>query len=178
MVYVTHDQIEAMTLATRIVVMKGGVIQQIGTPADIYTRPANTFVADFMGSPAMNLIPARVRANGSRQVIEIDRAGEAPLTLHQSRPLGLPEQIILGLRPEDIAEAGTRTGPHVHGGACKVDVVEPAGADTYVVTRLGGAAVTARLGAETAARPGADLDFAFDLGKASFFHPESGIRIA
>ena len=177
MVYVTHDQIEAMTLATRIVVMKGGVIQQIGTPADIYTRPANTFVADFMGSPAMNLIPARVRANGSGQVIEIERAGEAPLQLHQTRALSLPERIILGLRPEDIAEAGTRHGPHVQGGACRVDVVEPAGADTYVVTKLGGAGVTARLGAETAARAGAELDFAFDLGKASFFHPDSGARI-
>jgi multiple sugar transport system ATP-binding protein len=177
MVYVTHDQIEAMTLATRIVVMKGGVIQQIGSPADIYTRPANTFVADFMGSPAMNLIPARVHGSGSAQVIEIERAGEAPLHLHQTRPVTLPERIILGLRPEDISEAGTRSGPHVQGGACRVDVVEPAGADTYVVTRLGGAGVTARLGAETAARPGAALDFAFDLGKASFFHPESGVRL-
>ncbi|NBR39539.1 MAG: ATP-binding cassette domain-containing protein, partial [Alphaproteobacteria bacterium] len=64
MVYVTHDQIEAMTLATKIVVMKGGVIQQIGTPAEIYSHPANLFVADFMGSPAMNLIPAKVRKNG------------------------------------------------------------------------------------------------------------------
>jgi multiple sugar transport system ATP-binding protein len=64
MVYVTHDQIEAMTLATKIVVMKGGIIQQIGTPAEIYNKPANLFVADFMGSPAMNLIPAKVLRNG------------------------------------------------------------------------------------------------------------------
>jgi multiple sugar transport system ATP-binding protein len=177
MVYVTHDQIEAMTLATRIVVMKGGVIQQIGTPADIYSRPTNTFVADFMGSPAMNLIPARVHAAPGGQVIEITRAGEAPLTLRHTRDLALPEQIILGLRPEDIGEIGQRTGPHVQPGAARVEVVEPAGADTYVVTHLGGVGVTARLGAESAARPGAALDFAFDLGKASFFHPQNGARI-
>jgi len=178
MVYVTHDQIEAMTLATRIVVMKGGVIQQIGTPSDIYARPANTFVADFMGSPAMNLIPARVRAaGGGGQVIEIARAGGPPLELRQTRALDLPERIILGLRPEDIGEAGQRLGPHVQPGSCHVDVVEPAGADTYVVTRLGETGVTARLGAETAARPGTVLDLAFDLGKASFFNPDSGRRI-
>ena len=67
MVYVTHDQIEAMTLATKIVVMKSGIIQQIGTPAEIYSNPANLFVADFMGSPAMNLIPARVEKSEKGQ---------------------------------------------------------------------------------------------------------------
>ncbi|SHJ63342.1 carbohydrate ABC transporter ATP-binding protein, CUT1 family [Ruegeria lacuscaerulensis ITI-1157] len=74
-VYVTHDQIEAMTLATKIVVLKGGVVQQIGTPAEIYNRPANLFVADFMGSPAMNLIPARVQRNGTGTQVSIARAG-------------------------------------------------------------------------------------------------------
>ena len=82
-----------------------------------------------------------------------------------------------GLRPEDIGEPGQRHGALVQTGACRVDVVEPAGADTYVVTRLGGAGVTARLSAETGARPGAALTFAFDLGKASYFNPESGARI-
>lgn len=177
MVYVTHDQIEAMTLATKIVVMKGGVIQQIGTPADIYARPANTFVADFMGSPAMNLIPARTRRASGGAVIVITRADGAPLELHDARAADLPGDIILGLRPEDIGEAGQRNGPLVQTGQCQVDVVEPAGADTYVLTRLGGKGVTARLGAETAARAGATLDLAFDLGKASYFNPESGLRI-
>ena len=65
MVYVTHDQIEAMTLATKIVVMKGGVVQQIGTPEEIYARPANLFVADFMGSPSMNLVPTKAKKNGT-----------------------------------------------------------------------------------------------------------------
>ncbi len=172
MVYVTHDQIEAMTLATKIVVMKGGIIQQIGTPAEIYTRPANVFVADFMGSPAMNLIPARAKAGR----IEIDRAGEPPLVLHDPRAT-VSGDILLGLRPEDITEAGTRTGDHVQTAEARVDVVEPAGADTYVVAQLGGKAVTARLAADTRARPGQPLSFGFDLAKVSYFRPDTGERL-
>ncbi|NIZ10003.1 ABC transporter ATP-binding protein [Pseudooceanicola sp. HF7] len=176
-VYVTHDQIEAMTLATKIVVMKGGVIQQIGTPAEIYNTPANLFVADFMGSPAMNLIPARVHRDGHGHRIEITRARSEPLVLADNRPLDLPQDVIIGLRPEDIAEAGYRSGEAVQQAPCMVDMVEPAGADTYVVSELGGKPVTARLHAETSAMAGQELDLAFDLGKASYFAPETGERL-
>ncbi|NBB96812.1 MAG: sn-glycerol-3-phosphate ABC transporter ATP-binding protein UgpC [Alphaproteobacteria bacterium] len=178
MVYVTHDQIEAMTLATKIVVMKGGIIQQIGTPHEIYTRPANTFVADFMGSPAMNLIPARATPNGQGSVIEIAREGADPLRLHEPRHAGLTGDILLGLRPEDMHEASARAGETLQGGAVRVDVVEPAGADTYVVARLGGKEVTSRLSADTVARAGENLDVGFDLSKASYFAPETGERLA
>lgn len=177
MVYVTHDQIEAMTLATKIVVMKGGVIQQIGTPAEIYNRPQNLFVADFMGSPAMNLIPATAKKNGSATQIEITREGGEPLVLSDKNCPELPEQVILGLRPEDIAEAGYRTGEQVQNVNCLVDIVEPAGADTFVVSQLGGKEVTARLHAETKAMPGQPLEFAFDLSKVSYFEPETGRRV-
>ena len=177
MVYVTHDQIEAMTLATKIVVLKGGVVQQIGSPSEIYNRPANLFVADFMGSPAMNLIPARARRNGSGTRIEIDREGGAPVVLHDTHAGDLPEDIILGLRPEDIAEAGFRAGEDVQEAECLIDMVEPAGADTYVVSRLGGTSMTARLHAETSAHPGESMTLAFDLGKVSYFSPESGQRL-
>ncbi|SFJ09119.1 ABC transporter ATP-binding protein [Albimonas pacifica] len=173
MVYVTHDQIEAMTLATKIVVMKGGVIQQIGAPSEIYNRPANMFVADFMGSPAMNLIPATVE-NGQ---VAIAREGDEPILIDLPGGASLPRDVVLGLRPEDIVEPGARSGAHVVPARCKVEVVEPAGADTYVVSRLGGAAVTARLSAETQARAGQPLDVAFDLGKASFFEPQTGARL-
>jgi len=172
MVYVTHDQIEAMTLATKIVVMKGGVIQQVGTPAEIYTRPANTFVADFMGSPAMNLIPAH--AQGNR--IEISRPGAAPLVLADPR-VQLSGDVLLGLRPEDITEDGARQGEFVQPGEIRVDVVEPAGADTFVVTTLGGKAVTARLGADTRARAGHPLAIGLDLAKVSYFRPDTGERL-
>ncbi|PIE11876.1 MAG: ABC transporter ATP-binding protein [Rhodobacterales bacterium] len=177
MVYVTHDQIEAMTLATKIVVMKGGVVQQIGTPAEIYNKPANLFVADFMGSPAMNLIPARAQTDGATTRIEIDRDGAAPMVLTDTHRANLPADVIVGLRPEDIAEAGFRAGEDVQEAGVKVDMVEPAGADTYVVSNLGGKAVTARLHAETQARPGEMLDLAFDLSKVSYFDPESGVRV-
>ncbi len=177
MVYVTHDQIEAMTLATKIVVMKGGVIQQIGTPAEIYNRPQNLFVADFMGSPAMNLIPAKATKNGAGTKIEIARENGIPLILTDTTGPDLPEDIILGLRPEDIAEAGYRSGEHVQTADCLVDIVEPAGADTFVVSQLGGKEVTARLHAETNAMPGQALEFAFDLGKVSYFEPSTGQRV-
>ena len=177
MVYVTHDQIEAMTLATKIVVLKGGVVQQIGTPAEIYNTPANLFVADFMGSPAMNLIPVKARKNGSGTKIEIARQGAEPLVLHDTRVADLPEDVILGLRPEDIAEAGYRAGDNVQIADCLIDMVEPAGADTYVVSHLGGKQVTARLHAETDAAPGQMLGLAFDLGKVSYFAPQTGERL-
>ncbi len=177
MVYVTHDQIEAMTLATKIVVLKGGVVQQIGTPAEIYNRPANLFVADFMGSPAMNLIPAKATKNGAGTQIEIARAGAAPLMLTDTHAENLPQDVILGLRPEDIAEAGFRAGEDVQVAECHIDMVEPAGADTFVVSELGGKQVTARLHAETGAQPGQPLPLAFDLSKVSYFAPGSGERL-
>ncbi|NSX54968.1 ABC transporter ATP-binding protein [Parasulfitobacter algicola] len=176
-VYVTHDQIEAMTLATKIVVMKGGVIQQIGTPSEIYNKPANLFVADFMGSPAMNLIPARVHKDASGSRIEIEREDGQSLVLNDAHHTNLPEDVIIGLRPEDIAEAGYRQGDDVQSAVCLVDVVEPAGADTYVVSKLGGKEVTARLHAETNATPGGNLTFAFDLAKVSYFAPKTGERL-
>ncbi|WP_424831870.1 ABC transporter ATP-binding protein [Ruegeria sp.] len=176
-VYVTHDQIEAMTLATKIVVLKGGIVQQIGTPAEIYNNPANLFVADFMGSPAMNLIPAQAVKNGVRTQIAITRENGETLVLNDARDLSLPKDVILGLRPEDIAEAGFRAGAGVQEAECLVDMVEPAGADTYVVSELGGKQVTARLHAETSAQAGKMLTLAFDMSKVSYFAKETGERL-
>ena len=177
MVYVTHDQIEAMTLATKIVVMKGGVIQQIGTPAEIYNHPANLFVADFMGSPAMNLIPAKTKANGKGVAIEIARETGGPISLIDTKNKDLPENVILGVRPEDIADASLRGGEGRQEADCMIDIVEPAGADTFAVMQLGGKHVTARLHAETGAVAGENLNLAFDLGKVSYFAPDTGERL-
>ncbi|EEE38994.1 sn-glycerol-3-phosphate import ATP-binding protein UgpC [Rhodobacteraceae bacterium KLH11] len=176
-VYVTHDQIEAMTLATKIVVLKGGIVQQIGSPAEIYNNPANLFVADFMGSPAMNLIPARASSNGAGTQISIARESGDPVVLTDARAPQLPQDVILGLRPEDIAEAGFRAGADVQEASCLVDMVEPAGADTYVVSELGGKQVTARLHAETSAQAGHMLNLAFDMSKVSYFAKETGERL-
>ena len=181
-VYVTHDQIEAMTLATKIVVMKGGVIQQIGTPSEIYNRPANMFVADFMGSPAMNLIPAKLRRNGTGAEIVIARPGSEPLVLkHAARFDSLAsaseKDIVLGLRPEDIS-AASKAPAGAQEARCHVEIVEPAGADTFVMIRLGGKEVTARLHADADVAPGSEAALAFDLDKASLFMPDTGIRAA
>ena len=177
MVYVTHDQIEAMTLATKIVVMKGGVVQQIGTPAEIYTKPANLFVADFMGSPAMNLIPSAVTKNGSGYELVIERAGEAPLILHDKTAKNLPDNVIIGIRPEDIGDASLRKSDGLEMSDCLVDVVEPAGADTYVLLTLGGIEVTARVPGDTKAVSGETMTFTFNMDKISYFDPQTGLRL-
>ncbi len=181
-VYVTHDQIEAMTLATKIAVMKGGEIQQIGTPEEIYTRPANMFVADFMGSPSMNLIPAKVQNIREGARIEIDTGDQRPLILVDPRRIGkLGEggeaSVVVGLRPEDITNPENREGEAIQVASCLVDVVEPAGSDTYLVTRLGGRNVTARMRADTRVGAGDMADLAFDLAKASYFLPDTGERL-
>ncbi|MEP2682087.1 MAG: sn-glycerol-3-phosphate ABC transporter ATP-binding protein UgpC [Sulfitobacter sp.] len=177
MVYVTHDQIEAMTLATKIVVMKSGIIQQIGTPAEIYNHPANLFVADFMGSPAMNLIPAKAKSDSAGTRIEIARKSGGPMVLTDRKNLSLPEDVIIGVRPENIADAKAQPGSDSQEADCVIDIVEPAGADTYAVMELGGKHVTARLHAETTASPGVTQRLAFDLGKVSYFAPDTGLRL-
>lgn len=179
MVYVTHDQIEAMTLATKIVVMKAGVIQQIGTPAEIYNTPANMFVADFMGSPAMNLIPAKTKANGAGVKIEIERKNAPPIVLTETRDISLPSDVVMGIRPEDIVEPKLYSGAsnQLQDAECMIEIVEPAGADTFVVTELGGTQVTARLNAETTATAGQNQHLALDLNKVSYFAPDSGLRL-
>ena len=177
MVYVTHDQIEAMTLATKIVVMKAGVIQQIGSPSDIYSYPANLFVADFMGSPAMNLIPARVEKNKKGSALIISRESKGDLVLTDSKTDKLPKEIVMGIRPEDILDAELEKGARGEIASCTVSVVEPAGADTYVLLPLGGVEVTARLKSETKATPGSDMDLLFNMNKVSYFDAKTGQRL-
>lgn len=134
-VYVTHDQIEAMTLATKIVVLKDGIIQQIGTPEDIYDRPANTFVADFMGSPPMNLVPAEVSGThlnfGDSQSLNI--AGTDSPALQGGK-------VTVGFRPELMALSAADDASI----PVTVDIIETTGADSYVSFKLGETAVTAR----------------------------------
>lgn len=176
MVYVTHDQIEAMTLATKIVVMKGGVIQQMGTPAEIYNRPANLFVADFMGSPAMNLIPAKTRTKGDEVQIEITRQNNEPIILTDTKNRDLPQDVIIGVRPEHIGDVNGQN-EDMQAAECLIDIVEPAGADTFAVMQLGGKHVTARLSSDTNATAGVAQKLAFDLAKVSYFSPDTGLRL-
>jgi multiple sugar transport system ATP-binding protein len=183
-VYVTHDQIEAMTLASKIAVLRDGVLQQVGSPSEIYNRPANIFVADFMGSPAMNLLEARVTGRNGGAVLEVAREGEAVIALRvpptvTEHALSPGQVVILGIRPEAITDpAGAdRSSTIVDIVEALVEVVEPAGSDTYVVTRGGGKEMIARMRADADVRPGSRIPFAFDLSKAVLFDPSTTQRL-
>jgi len=185
-VYVTHDQIEAMTLASRIVVMKDGVIQQIGTPQEIYNTPVNAFVADFMGAPSMNLMKAQAARDGDRIRIEIPAADGTPVELfdYATAPDRLPgrvAEVLVGLRPEAMRDAAQMNGAlnerYIQTVSCLLDVVEPAGADTYAVINLGGTEAVARLSADADVRAGERTEIAFDLSKISYFDMDSGARL-
>lgn len=162
-VYVTHDQIEAMTLATRIVVLKDGYVQQIGTPQEIYDTPANAFVADFMGSPPMNLAVADVRADGLQ-------VGNVHLPMATA---GLPKQVTLGVRPEDLRLAQGEPGFDV-----VPTLIENTGADSYVSFDMGTTQVTARLAGRMPEDSVEAISLAVAPGALRFFDIETGARIA
>jgi len=172
-VYVTHDQIEAMTLATRIAVMRDGVVEQFGPPQEVYDRPANTYVGRFVGSPAMNIVPARLEAGaaGAEAVVTLPggeaRIGAIPLsagTLERCRG----RDVLMGIRPEHFAPG--------RGITVDVDVVEPTGPDTLAIFTLGGVEVTARL-EPFAASAGRKLDLAIKTDKVVLFDPGTETRL-
>jgi multiple sugar transport system ATP-binding protein len=182
-VYVTHDQIEAMTLSTRIAVMNKGHVQQLGTPKDIYDTPANLFVATFMGSPAMNIIPATVvMENGVPHAAITDAMGAArTLRFSQANLAGWEgKKILLGIRPEAITdpEGADRKSGNIQPFANVVTVTEPAGADTFVTMTLSGKDVIARMRADAAVVSGQSFDFAVNMEKAVAFDPATEARIA
>jgi multiple sugar transport system ATP-binding protein len=183
-VYVTHDQIEAMTLATKIAVLKDGELQQVGSPYEIYNSPANLFVADFMGSPAMNLIEGKVvRADGAPRIM-LERKDHPPIVVPppqsaDARQLGEGAKVIFGIRPEALndRESMDRNAKSVAAFNAKVEIVEPAGSDTFVVTHIAGKEVTGRMRADADVQVGQNHEFAFNLDKAVLFDPATTRRI-
>jgi multiple sugar transport system ATP-binding protein len=162
-VYVTHDQVEAMTMADRIVVLRDGRVEQIGTPLELYDSPANVFVAEFIGSPAMNLLPAKLTTDGGRRAAVINGSSRIELPAQLAGNDG--QAILVGIRPEHLSVgygAGGLTG--------KVALVEPTGAQVQIIADVGGRAVTALLnervlppvGSDIALAPKADAIHAFD----------------
>ena len=184
-VYVTHDQVEAMTLASVIAVLKDGEVQQFGTPEKIYNEPANIFVADFMGSPSMNLVSVDVvRANGATAVA-LARADGEPALLQVADSNGAlreraGQSVILGIRPEAVTDidGADRHARNVVRVACIAEVVEPTGSDTYVVAKLGGRDFVARMRADADVAPKSQTVFAFNMDRAAFFDPKTELRIA
>ncbi|WP_457937247.1 ABC transporter ATP-binding protein [Mesorhizobium sp. 10J20-29] len=182
-VYVTHDQIEALTLSTRIAVMFGGHVQQLGTPKEIYDNPANIFVAGFMGSPSMNLFPARVAVENGAAVARVGLADHSTVSLPFAPRNAMAahdgQEIILGIRPEAITDedGADRKSQAIHRIEAMVDVTEPAGSDTFVVSHLGGTEVTGRFRADVDVRAGQTFPFAINMEKAVAFDPKTELRI-
>jgi multiple sugar transport system ATP-binding protein len=168
-VYVTHDQIEAMTMADRIVVMHDGIIEQIGTPLDLYDRPDNLFVAQFIGSPSMNVIAGSLQGTGSGTTVQA--AGT-----HWPVPAqvaGSPGQAVhYGIRPGDI-----HLSPTAQGIAAKVIVVEPTGAETELLVQVGDAQVVVVIHGRTSAQPDETVHLVIDTDKAHVFDTASGKRL-
>ncbi|MCM2569382.1 MULTISPECIES: ABC transporter ATP-binding protein [Janthinobacterium] len=181
-VYVTHDQIEAMTMGDLIAVMKDGVVQQLGTPQEIYDNPANLFVAGFIGSPSMNFITVKPVVEGNEVFVAIENAGKSmrlalPFATDKLRSYA-GRDVILGVRPEQITDMSSAHGDVGQELGCLIDLVEPTGPDTLLTTRLNGAAVTCRTHPREAVLPGQTMQLSFNLSKAALFDPENGERIA
>jgi multiple sugar transport system ATP-binding protein len=177
MIYVTHDQIEAMTLADRIVLMRDGAIEQLGTPLDLFERPATRFVAGFLGSPQMNFIPCRPAVKNGVPVLQFKTGETLPLEPHRAIELG-PEQgeLLFGVRPEhfDPRDASASTRANCASVRAVVEIVQPTGSRTFVQFRFGGTTVTAELPAHMVERPGTATELLIDMSRTILIESESG----
>jgi len=176
-IYVTHDQVEAMTMADRIVVMRDGYIQQVDTPQTLYDKPCNMFVAGFIGSPQMNMLPVRVERAGSGFVAMFgdeaiplpERADEAVLAPRIGR------ECVLGIRPEDlhdIASAEFRS-PTVHPTRMTVELAEPMGSEVHLNLIFGGSKLVAKVPPRAGAIEGEPITLGIDTAKLHLFDKES-----
>jgi multiple sugar transport system ATP-binding protein len=175
-IYVTHDQVEAMTLASRIAVMHHGELQQFDEPRKVYDRPANMFVAGFMGSPPMNFVPATV-ANAEGSALEVDAPNGARTTVPLARPLSRAKSdgVVLGVRPEHISPArnGAAGKPGSATVKAVVELVEPTGAETMIGLRLGEREIIARFDPDDAPQVGETIPLTVDMAKACLFDAKS-----
>ncbi len=177
-IYVTHDQIEAMTMATRIVVMNKGYIMQVGEPKEIYDKPANIFVAGFIGTPPMNFINGKVSGKGVFETgpYKIQLPEDKFEVVRQNGFIDKP--IILGIRAEDIHDDEIVMKAHPDGVLnVVVDVAELLGSETNIYTDINGSSVIAKVDARTNIHMGDKIKLGFDLNKLHFFDPESELRL-
>ncbi|OIU73249.1 ABC transporter ATP-binding protein [Rossellomorea aquimaris] len=176
-IYVTHDQTEAMTMATRIVVMKDGLIQQVGSPKEVYDKPENVFVGGFIGSPAMNFFYGKIEEGSF--VIGTSKVSVPEGKMKVLRDQGyVGKDIILGVRPEDIHDEpifiDTAQGAKIK---AKIEVSELTGAETMLYSQIEGQDFVARVDSRTDISAGQTIELAFDMNKAHFFDSESELRI-
>ncbi len=173
MVYVTHDQVEAMTLGQRIVVLNEGRIQQVDAPMALYARPANLFVACFLGSPAMNVLSGRLRQDDDLG-LDLGEGLRLPLGEAAVRPEWVGRDLSVGIRPEHLLPAGDDSRRF----SAQVEVVEPVGSEVYANLRLGPHALVARLAPEAMPEPGRTLPLAVSSRHLHFFDATSGERLS
>jgi len=176
-VYVTHDQVEAMTMGDRIVVLREGVVQQVDSPLNLYHKPANMFVAGFIGSPSMNFIPGRLVRQDSALLFD---AGSWRVPIPQDLSAYVEpwegKDVILGIRPEHIEDAALRNGtlpPHFSTLPAKVEVHEPLGSDVILYLEAGGHSLVARVDASSPAKMGDEVTVALDLSRLHLFDPRT-----
>jgi multiple sugar transport system ATP-binding protein len=178
-IYVTHDQVEAMTLASRIAVMHHGMLQQFAEPRTVYDRPANMFVAGFMGSPPMNFLPAQIAVSGPAAVVLTEGNGQAtrlPIPEKVAASGGDGRRVVLGIRPENLTRYDPRRAevtPYLGTIEAPVEVVEPTGAETMVIVRIAGNEVIARFEPNAAPSVGEPVKLAVDMAQACLFDPET-----
>ncbi len=177
MIYVTHDQIEAMTMADRIVLLRDGRIEQQGAPLDLYERPATRYVAGFLGSPAMNFIPAQLVADAAGLAVRLSDGAllALPPEHHKRHAAHADHAITLGLRPEHIGRArdgGSRVGLVRH--TATMDLVQPTGSRTYGTFMLGGIQAVAELQAHDLPRVNERVELAIDMNRAVLIDPPTG----
>ena len=181
-IYVTHDQTEAMTLGTRIVVMKDGVVQQVDTPQNLYQKPGNLFVAGFMGSPQMNFLDAVISEKGGNMIATIGNEHEVIVPAAKAKVLKdkgyVGKKVVLGIRPEDIHDSQMflETSPSKPMNSV-VKVYELLGAEVFLYFDVDGTQITARVDPRTTAKTGDPIRFAFDMEKAHFFDKETELTI-
>jgi multiple sugar transport system ATP-binding protein len=176
-VYVTHDQVEAMTLADRVVVMNHGRIEQIGTPNELYHKPATKFVASFIGSPAMNFIPCRLEDLAGKLHVRLTDRVVFPLPpARAARYQGVPrtDRLLLGLRPEHITEGKQHSEPGVETLDTVLDVTEPMGMETLIYFTMEGTLVCGRVNPNAGARDGGPLRLAVDLNNMHLLNEVTG----
>ena len=180
-IYVTHDQTEAMTLGTRIVVMKDGVAQQIDTPQNLYERPANLFVAGFMGSPQMNFLKATVEVSGEQVTLDVSghKIIVPPAKAKKVIEGGYEDkEVIMGIRPEDLYDSEVMIAQNPNSVIeSTVRVYELLGAEVYLYFDLEETSMTARVDPRTTARPGDTVKFAIDVEKIHIFDKETEVTI-
>jgi multiple sugar transport system ATP-binding protein len=181
MIYVTHDQVEAMTMGSRITVMKDGLIQQVDTPLTLYGRPANRFVAGFIGSPAMNFISGRLEADPGGALSFVCSSGRLPLApAHAERVRAqVGRELVLGIRPEDIY--GPDYAPQLAAGCTlpvEIDVVEPMGNELFLYLKAAETQLVARVDPRQRAQVGDRLLVTLDMGQAHYFDAQSDAVIA